>query len=120
MDVKFTRNNILTKTALFLLVILIVLPCTVKQEFKKALDVPIQQERFEKPDKNVVCQNITIDETRKTAEIAIDGEHDPADFETKEHVFPFFPKDDIQLIGQAPTPAPAPVPLFILHERYLI
>lgn len=100
---------------------LIVLPCTIKQDIKQSLNIPIQEERFEKPDKNATCASVKQDLDEITAPtFSTDQEISTADTDfhhasvhsliSRYHNAVIYPRE-------VPT---SPVPLFILHEVYRI
>lgn len=52
------------------MLVLLCLPCTVKQNIKQAFDIPVSQiERSEKPEKAGICQTVTIDASRKAFDL---------------------------------------------------
>lgn len=118
---KRSIRHIIAKTAIILMTVMICLPCTVKQEIKQALDVPISQlERFDKQTKAAVCQSITIDETRKGSDVNHENESTKYIGELQSPPIPSIYTVLHNSLPQSHLEYSTPVPIFVLHEQYLI
>jgi hypothetical protein len=113
-------RHIFTKTIIILMTIFVSLPCTVKREVKQALNIPLSSlEHSQKPNKAIVCQNFTKDKNQNLSvsyhKKNILKSHDSNPFALQQiqqlkHDSFLFSKTKIN----------APVPIYILHEQYLI
>ena len=115
-------NKIVAKSAIYVMAILLCLPCTIKQEIKQVLDVPVSQlEQFVKPGKTAICQSVTVDQVRTVFES--NAEDDSKQF-TDVSSLTSRPQTNDKLSHEAypsrDKPFTSPIPIFVLHERYLI
>ncbi len=113
-------RSVFSNALILLMTVFLCLPCSAKKEIKQAFNIPVEHLGHpEKPDKAAVCQHFTRQETRKTS----------VSFQKKtaeNHSFRFSITDyppctlqhKVSLLKDIK--APPSVPLFILHEQYLI
>lgn len=114
---KVKNRHILTKFIIIALMAVICLPCPIRQEIKQVLDIPVEQsDQLENLEKTAICQSVTIDENWHTSdqqtEVGCDAEKIP-------HIDVRIASDvgSIPLLSHPPV---TPVPIYILHEQYLI
>lgn len=115
---KFQLGHISHKALLFLVAFLVSVPCSVKREIKQAFNVPVSNvEHSEKPNKTVVCQ-VTVKETVQTASA------DRLKKDLKKQHFGVFTTavstDKRKSTPVAQRTRHSSVPIYILHEQYLI
>lgn len=115
------RKQILSRAILLAMMVLLILPCTVKQEIKQALDIPVSpSERFEKPGRSAICHTVTLEEVRLST-----GQHQEAPVSTGSTLpsqwppVPFY-GTTTSFGNISSTTWTTPVPIYILHEQYLI
>lgn len=118
----YTANKILAKSAIYVMAILLFLPCTIKQEIKQVLDVPVSQmERFEKPGKTAICQSVTVDEVRTVFESNAENDSksftDASSLASRPQIY-YKSSSDAHPLREKPFTSP--IPIFVLYERYLI
>ena len=121
-DLTYHFNKILAKSAIYVMAILLCLPCALKQEIKHVLDVPASQlERFEKPEKAAICVSMTVDEVRSTFGSNVENESiyftKASSFIPRPQIYQKASHDTYPTRGK---PFFSPIPIFVLHERYLI
>lgn len=113
---KFKRH-IFPHTIIALMMVLFCLPCPVRQNIKQALDLPI--ERFEKPEKTTICQSTTVDVflnvIDESLEKVITGDEISSSSIVKPVTFHHHSK-----ITHWTRKRFVSVPIFLLHEQYLI
>ncbi|MDY0091023.1 MAG: hypothetical protein RBR78_11740 [Flavobacteriaceae bacterium] len=108
------NQHIVFRTIIISLMICLAMPCTAKQDFKKALNIPTY-ENVEKPNKTTTCQTLVEKSTQKTS----------VSFQKKitenKFFFSFLPtaiaekKFNLNFTEQ---PLSSLVPIYILHEQY--
>lgn len=118
---KKNRKQILSRAILLVMVVLLFLPCTVKQEIKQALDIPVStSERFEKPGRTAVCHTVILKEVRPST-----AQHQDTPGSTgitsSSPLLPVpFYATTTSFGDILSTTRTTPVPIYILQEQYLI
>src|SRR5690606_20245956 len=113
---KYINQHIIYRTIIIALVMCLALPCSAKQDIKKVLNIPTF-ENVEKPNKTTTCQTLAEKSTQKTS----------LSFQKKMMKNNFFV---IFLLVHNTRKLPnikykekaffSLVPIYILHEQYLI
>lgn len=100
--------------------VFICLPCSLKREIKQALHIPVAQlNHTEKPNKTVVCQTLVQEENRETS-VSFhkkDLQKQGSGLRPGVYAALSIPHNTIPFAG---TDVPIPIPIYILHEQYLI
>lgn len=117
---KRVVRHIFTKAIIILMTFFVCLPCSAKKEFKQILEIPFSGlESSEKPNKNSICQNFTKSEKTKLStskqEKVLQKWNYNCDLNVILHKtlsLNFSPFLNIQIASS--------VPIYILHEQYLI
>lgn len=115
---KKSISFIFTHAVIILVMAFVSLPCSVKREIKQALNIPVSHS--EKPNQAIVCATFIQEENRS---ISISGKKKDVE---KQHLQAsgFVFRETTALHHPAfPFPGinhPSPVPIYILHEQYLI
>ncbi|MDD3005557.1 hypothetical protein [Flavobacterium sp.] len=113
---KWLNQHIAFRTLIIALMICLTLPCSTKQDIKKALNIPTY-ENVEKPNKTTTCQTLVEKSTEKTS----------VSFQKKITENKFFlafisteTSEKQSNINQRKQPLSSFVPIYILHEQYRI
>lgn len=119
-QMKLYKGHFITKAIIILMTVFVWMPCTVKSEIKQAFDIPYSAvENSSKPNKTAVCQSYTNEENRRLSvssfqknlqrlqEFSVVALQPNA---TLQHNYVTVSGKDIFLS----------VPIYILHEQYLI
>lgn len=113
---NWITQHIAFRTIVIALMMCLALPCSAKQDIKKALNIPTF-ENVEKPNKTTTCQTLVEKSTQKTS----------VSFQkkiTENNFFPSFLSTEIPEkqfnINFKEQPLSSSVPIYILHEQYLI
>lgn len=117
---KSNVRHILTKTIIIMMAVFICLPCSLKREIKQALHIPVAQlNHTEKPNKTAVCQTLVQEENRKTfvSFFKKDIQKDSASFLPDVYSTHSISHTTVPFAG---TNVPILIPIYILHEQYLI
>lgn len=114
---KGSIRHIFTNAIIILMTVFVCLPCSVKREIKQALDIPVAH--LDKPNKTIVCFSFTKADTQKSSVSCHKKDTPKIDYN---YSFTFFSFSilkhsassfsEIRLV--------ASVPIYILHEQYLI
>lgn len=113
-------KNIFTRTIMVLMMVFVCLSCAIKREIKQTLNIPIASlEHSEKPDKTIVCANFTKNDGQKSSK-----SYQKKDLQ-KHHTTFNFAFHQINLLKLTIFPlsgakTSVPIPIYILHEQYLI
>jgi hypothetical protein len=117
---QLKNRHIFSKSILVLMMLLLCLPCSVKQEVKLALDIPISNlDSSAKPNQLVTCQNLTQDVSQTYSIPFQKKEIQSLDYTS----FIDFQLSTVSYRYEAYTSKndiPSTVPIYILHEQYLI
>lgn len=117
---KNNARHILTKTIIIMMAVFICLPCSLKREIKQALHIPVAQlKHAEKSDKTVVCQTLAQEENRKHSHSIQKKDIQKYGAGLGQDVYSTFaiPHISIPFTG---IDIPISIPIYILHEQYLI
>lgn len=113
---KYINQHIIFRTIIIALMMCLALPCSAKQDLKKALNIPTF-ENVEKPNKTVNCQTLVEKLSQKTS----------VSFQkkiTENNFFFSFSSTEIPEkqfnINFKEQPLSSFVPIYILHEQYRI
>jgi hypothetical protein len=117
---KLHTGHIFKKTIIILMTVFLCLPCSVKREIKQALNVPVAPlEHSQKTNKAVICHTFTNDGNQK---LSVSPQQ--KDVQKPNHIFDFaFQQTNLlqhHIFTFSEIKFSAPVPIYILHEQYLI
>ncbi|MFH6967195.1 hypothetical protein [Flavobacterium sp. FlaQc-28] len=117
---KGSIRYIFTNAIIILMMVFVCLPCSVKREVKQALNIPVASlEHSEKPNKTIVCHTFTKGKTQK---VSVSCQN--KDIQKPYYTFDFaFYQNNLLQHNRLPfseTNLSALVPIYILHEQYLI
>lgn|SRR5690606_5410961 len=113
---NWLNQHIVFRAIIITLMMCLAMPCSAKQDIKKALNIPTF-ENVEKPNKTTTCQTLVEKSTQKTS----------VSFQkkiTKNISFISFlsietPEKQLD-INFTEQPLSSPIPIYILHEQYRI
>ena len=117
---KTSNRAIFTQVIVILMIFLMGLPCAVKKDFKEVLNIAVSDlKQNEKPNKSIVCPSFSKTENNNNSISFQKREVQKFDYNfggiqhscEVSHVN-FHPFADLQIA--------ASVPIYILHEQYLI
>ncbi|QHC86192.1 hypothetical protein AS589_16045 [Empedobacter brevis] len=117
---KISIRPFFTKVIVILMTFMVGLPCAVKKDFKEVLNIPVSDlGQAEKPNKSVVCSSFSKTESNnnsvsyKKKEIQkFDYKFGRIQYSSEVLYFIFSPFEDVEFT--------ASIPIYILHEQYLI
>lgn len=117
---KISIRPFFTKVIAILMTFLVGLPCAVKKDFKEVLNIAVSDlKQNEKPNKSIVCPSFSKTESnnhsisfQKKEIQKFDYNFGGIQYSSEVSYFNFPPFADIQIT--------ASVPIYILHEQYLI
>ena len=117
---EISIRPIFTKVIILLMTFLVGLPCAVKKDFKEVLNISVSDlGQTEKPNKSIVCPGFSKTENNnnsvsfKKKEVQkFDCNFGIIHYSSEIYHFNFHPFADLQIA--------ASVPIYILHEQYLI
>lgn len=117
---KFIIRPFFKNTIIILMTFLVSLPCVVKKDFKQALNISVSDlEQAEKPNKSIVCTSFSKTESHNKSVSFQKKEVQKFDYDfggvqnsSEVSHFNFHPFADIQITSS--------VPIYILHQQYLI
>lgn len=117
---KFSNRPFFTQVIVILMTFLVGLPCAVKQDFKEVLNIAVSDlTQNEKPNKSIVCPSFSKTENKNHSVSFQKKEVQKFDYNfggiqhsSDVSYFNFHPFADIQIATS--------VPIYILHEQYLI
>lgn len=117
---KLHTGHIFTKTIIILMTVFVCLPCSVKREIKQALNVPVAPiEPSQKTNKTVICHTFTKDGNKKKSVSA-----QQKDVLKPNNTFDFYFQQTLlfqhNIFKFSESKFSAAVPIYILHEQYLI
>ncbi len=108
----FLKKHTVLRLFIIFLMISLTLPCSAKQDFKKALNIPTL-ENIEKPNKTTTCQTLIETTSQKKNVIEQKGENNNYFLIFYPFILPF-----ITIQQKSEQPQSITVPIFILHEQY--
>lgn len=100
--------------------VLTCLPCSIKREIKQALNVPVSQlKHSEKPNNVATCQTFTKEEKRKISVSCQQNNLHKNDYYLDRASYK---SSNLQYnnLPLSTTKFAVPIPIYILHEKYLI
>lgn len=117
---KISMKSIFKKVIVILVTFLVGLPCAVKKDFKTGLNLSLSDlEPTEKPNKSVVCPNFLKTESKNNS--VSFQKKELQKFDSNFGILPQLPEfSPINLLTFADIQVSATVPIYILHEQYLI
>jgi len=109
---KWFNQHTFFRSLIILLMICLAMPCSAKQDFKQALNIPTY-ENLEKPNKTTTCQ-ITTEKTSQKTSITQQKATENNFFSA--FYTPLF--EQISTLQFSEQPQSTLVPIYILHEQY--
>lgn len=117
---KISIRPFFTKVIVILMTFMVGLPCAVKKDFKEVLNIPVSDlGQAEKPNKSVVCSSFSKTESNnnsvscKKKEVQkFNYKSGSIQYSSEISYFIFSPFADVEFT--------ASIPIYILHEQYLI
>ncbi len=102
------------------MIVFVCLPCSVKREIKQVLNVPVAPlEHSQKPNKTVICHTFAKEENQK---VSVSCQQKDVQKYHDTFGFTFYQTNLLQhnIFAFSESKISAPVPIYILHEQYLI
>lgn len=117
---KNSTRHVLTKIAIMMMLIFVGLPCTVKKAIKQELNIPVNSSGIVvKPNENIVCHSFAMEEVVKNA---TSYQITALPIQDADRYFSCFSGYNLQPVplSVSSISLSETVPLYILHEQYLI